>query len=40
MTWFPPNPKRSLDDYLNNAWGTGCRATITGTGAQFEVHRA
>ena len=25
-----------LDDFVNNATGTGCQATVTGTGVQFE----
>lgn len=32
----PTQSEELLDDYINNAWGTGCVATITGTGEQFE----
>jgi len=28
--------RRTLDDWGNNVSGTGCQATITGTGADFE----
>jgi hypothetical protein len=33
---IPTQSEVLLDDYLNNAWGTGCRSTITGTGTGFE----
>lgn len=32
----PTQSEETLDDPVNNASGTGCQATITGTGAQFE----
>ena len=33
---IPTQSEELLNDYANNAWGTGCQTTITGTGAQFE----
>jgi Tol biopolymer transport system component len=33
---IPTQSEELLDDYGNDAWGTGCQAAITGTGAQFE----
>lgn len=33
---IPTQSEQLLDDYINDAWGTGCMATITGTGEQFE----
>jgi TolB protein len=33
---IPTQSEALLDDYVNNAWGTGCRSTITGTGVDFE----
>ncbi|MCU0487240.1 MAG: hypothetical protein MUC85_14140, partial [Anaerolineales bacterium] len=32
----PTQSEAILDDYVNDAWGTGCQATITGTGVEFE----
>ena len=32
----PTQSEELLDDSINDAWGTGCQAAITGTGAQFE----
>jgi len=33
---IPTQSDALLDDFINNAWGTGCQATITGTGEEFE----
>jgi Tol biopolymer transport system component/putative hemolysin len=33
---IPTQSEEPLEDWGNNAKGTGCQATITGTGAQFE----
>ena len=33
---IPTQSEEPLDDFANNASGTGCQATITGTGVQFE----
>ena len=32
----PTQSEEPLDDWVNNISGTGCQATITGTGADFE----
>jgi putative hemolysin len=33
---IPTQSEEPLDDFVNNAFGTGCQATVTGAGAQFE----
>jgi putative hemolysin len=33
---IPTQSEEPLSDWVNNAQGTGCQATVTGTGAQFE----
>jgi Tol biopolymer transport system component/putative hemolysin len=32
----PTQSEELLDDFIKDAWGTGCQATITGTGVQFK----
>ena len=33
---IPTQSEELMSDWVNDAWGTGCQATITGTGVQFE----